>query len=79
MIKQSIQYAYEQYPVLSEYVRDHAQEMDESIMRKHIALYVNEYSLDLGEEGRKAVSTLLEVYDKLHGTSNSILPLLQSQ
>ena len=39
-------------------------EMEENVMRQHIELYVNDYSLSLGENGRKAVSTLLEVYER---------------
>ena len=42
------------------FVKQHAQEMEESVVVKHIQLYVNKYSLNLGVEGRKAVSTLLE-------------------
>ena len=42
-----------------DYVRLHAQEMDEDVMRKHIELYVNDYSLDIGEEGRQAIRRLL--------------------
>jgi 1,4-dihydroxy-6-naphthoate synthase len=45
-------------------VREHAQEMSEDVMRKHINLYVNDYSLDLGEEGLRAVETLRDVYQR---------------
>lgn len=65
LIKQSLQYAFDHYPFLSDYVKQHSQEMDESVMRQHIDLYVNNYSLGLGEEGRAAVETLLAVYKKL--------------
>jgi 1,4-dihydroxy-6-naphthoate synthase len=41
------------------YVRAHAQEMDEAVLRAHIALYVNEFTVDLGEEGLRAVEVLL--------------------
>jgi 1,4-dihydroxy-6-naphthoate synthase len=41
------------------YIRAHAQEMDEAVCRQHIALYVNEFSLALGDEGRAAIDTLL--------------------
>ena len=44
----------------------HAQEMDEEIMRKHIDLYVNDYSLDLGMEGKKAIKALYVEYKKLN-------------
>lgn len=58
LIKQSLEYAFDHYPSLTDYVKDHAQEMDESVMRQHIDLYVNQFSLDLGEEGKKAVARL---------------------
>ncbi|MGL1297118.1 MqnA/MqnD/SBP family protein, partial [Vibrio parahaemolyticus] len=48
LIKKSIEYAYLHYPHISEYVKMHSQEMSESVMRQHIDLYVNKYSLDLG-------------------------------
>ena len=62
LIKKSIEYAYTKYPVLNDYIRSHSQEMSEDVMRKHIDLYVNNYSLALGEKGKKAVMKLLEVY-----------------
>lgn len=40
------------------YVRAHAQEMDERVCQEHIALYVNEFSLDYGNEGRRAIEEL---------------------
>lgn len=58
MIRKSLEFAFEQYPIISSYVKDHAQEMDEEIMRQHIHLYVNEFSLDAGEKGKAAVETL---------------------
>ena len=66
LIRESIEYAWLRYPLLSEYVTKHAQEMQETIMRKHIDLYVNQYSLSLGEEGRKAVDTLLKISKSLN-------------
>ena len=41
------------------YIRAHAQEMDEAVCRQHIALYVNDFSLALGDEGRAAIDALL--------------------
>jgi 1,4-dihydroxy-6-naphthoate synthase len=60
VIKESIAYSWKHYPELSPFVKSHAQEMEEDVMRKHIDLYVNDYTTDLGEEGRKAVITLFE-------------------
>jgi 1,4-dihydroxy-6-naphthoate synthase len=64
LIKQSIEFAFSNYPQLNDYIRSHAQEMSEEVMRKHIDLYVNNYSLDLGEDGRAAVKKLLSVYSE---------------
>lgn len=60
VIKESLRYSWENYPSLSSFITQNAQEMQENVMRQHIDLYVNEYSEDLGEEGRKAVMTLFE-------------------
>lgn len=66
LIRKSVAYAFENYPSLPPYVVQHAQEMDEEIMRKHINLYVNDYSLDLGMEGKKAIKALYVEYRKLN-------------
>lgn len=68
LIRSSIKYSMEKYPTLSSYVIENAQEMEETVMRKHIDLYVNDYSVDLGSEGKLAVEKLLEVYNRLHGS-----------
>jgi 1,4-dihydroxy-6-naphthoate synthase len=62
LIRDSLAYSEAYYPDLSEYVIGHSQEMQESVMRQHIDLYVNQYSLSLGEEGRRAVDVLMDVY-----------------
>ena len=66
LIKKSIEYAFSNYPQLNDYIRSNAQEMSEEVMRKHIDLYVNNYSIQLGEPGKKAVLKLLEVFENLH-------------
>jgi 1,4-dihydroxy-6-naphthoate synthase len=66
LIRDSLAYAEAYYPDLSDYVTEHSQEMQESVMRQHIDLYVNQFSLSLGEEGRRAVDVLLEVYKAMH-------------
>jgi 1,4-dihydroxy-6-naphthoate synthase len=60
LIKESVLYAWKHYPVLSEFVQCHAQEMDESVMRQHIQLYVNEYTTELGEVGMHSIKTLFD-------------------
>lgn len=73
LIKASVEYAFKNnYEVLSDYVKQHAQEMSEAVMRKHIDLYVNNFSVDLGDQGKQAVLTLMEVHSK-NFTINKIL------
>ncbi len=74
LIRKSLEYAFDHYPQLSEYVKEHAQEMDEGVMRQHIDLYVNNYSLSLGTEGERAVQTLLTTYATMHQTKKEPVP-----
>jgi 1,4-dihydroxy-6-naphthoate synthase len=75
MIKQSVEYALKNnYVQLSDYVKQHAQEMSEQVMRQHIDLYVNNFSVALGNDGRHAVEKLLEVYRHVN-TANEHQPL----
>ncbi|GIV26344.1 MAG: 1,4-dihydroxy-6-naphtoate synthase [Bacteroidia bacterium] len=55
LIKESVIYAFKHPKDVMNFVKQHAQEMDESVMRQHIQLYVNDFSIDLGVEGRKAI------------------------
>ena len=66
LIKKSIEFAFSNYPLLNDYIRSHSQEMSEDVMRKHIELYVNEYSSDLGQKGIDAVKNLIAVYEQNH-------------
>lgn len=58
LIKESLSYAFTHYPLVTDYVRQHSQNMEEEVMRRHIDLYVNNFSLDLGTEGKRAILTL---------------------
>jgi 1,4-dihydroxy-6-naphthoate synthase len=60
VVRRSVEYALAHREASLPYVRQHAQEMSEEVMYKHIDLYVNEYSVDLGVEGRRAVATLFD-------------------
>lgn len=71
LIRKSLEYAFAQYPEITSYVKQHSQEMEESVMRQHIDLYVNNYSLELGDEGRKAVRKLMSVYDNMYAFAHS--------
>ncbi|HET9392309.1 MAG TPA: 1,4-dihydroxy-6-naphthoate synthase [Candidatus Rubrimentiphilum sp.] len=59
-IRRSLGYARENEKDVMKYVREHADEMDETIMRKHIELYVNEFTDEVGDEGIAAVSELFK-------------------
>lgn len=67
LIKESIEYAFSKYPELNDYIRIHSQEMSEEVMRKHIDLYVNQYSIALGSEGKSAIKKLMDVYHQTNG------------
>jgi 1,4-dihydroxy-6-naphthoate synthase len=54
-IRRSLEFAREHEGEIIAYVRAHAFEMDDAVMRAHIGLYVNEYSEDLGDAGMAAV------------------------
>ena len=58
VLRRSVEYAFAHREASVPFVRAHAQEMSDAVMYRHIDLYVNEYSVDLGEEGRRAVETL---------------------
>jgi len=66
LIRKSVEYAFDNYPALTDYVKKHSQEMEEQVMRQHIDLYVNNYSINLGGEGKAAVKKLLTVYQQVN-------------
>jgi len=59
-IRQSLQAALHDPAQADAYIKTHAQEIDDQVIRDHIGLYVNDYSLDLGSEGLAAVNGFLE-------------------
>ena len=58
IMRRSVEHAFAHPDASRDFVRAHAQEMSEDVMRRHIELYVNDYSIDLGHEGRRAVELL---------------------
>ena len=58
LIKKTVEFSFQNYPVLSPFIKEHAQAMEEDVMRKHIELYVNDYTKDLGEKGQASVEKL---------------------
>jgi 1,4-dihydroxy-6-naphthoate synthase len=60
VLRRSVEYAFAHRSASLPFVREHAQEMSEDVMYRHIDLYVNQYSIDLGAEGKRAVELLFE-------------------
>lgn len=58
-IRASVQYAFDHREASRDYVRAHAQEMSEEVCAQHIALYVNAHSLDIGDDGLRAMARLV--------------------
>ncbi|RYZ44769.1 MAG: hypothetical protein EOO14_26580, partial [Chitinophagaceae bacterium] len=67
----SVEYSFQNYPQLSSYVVQHAQAMEEEVMRKHIQLYVNEHTVHLGEEGKAAIQKFYAVYANSTGETTT--------
>ena len=71
VIRKSVEYAFKNVPDVMPYVKQHAQEMSEEVMKKHIDLYVNEYSINLGETGIKAIQLLFNKAEEIGLVKNT--------
>ena len=63
VLRRSIEYAFANPMASREWVKAHAQEMEDEVIDKHIALFVNDFSLSLGDEGRAAMQRLTALND----------------
>ena len=72
VLRRSVEYAFAHREASRPYVRAHAQEMDEEVMYKHIDLYVNQYSIDLGDDGRRAIELLFD-----RATASGLIPSIR--
>ncbi len=61
VLKNSIQYAFDNRNASRKFVKCHAQELDDNVIDGHIDLYVNKFTLSLGDVGKKAIQTLEEM------------------
>lgn len=61
VMQRSVQYAFDYPADVMPFVRQHAQEMDEAVMKAHIQLYVTRHTLDLGSDGRAAVEQMFRI------------------
>jgi 1,4-dihydroxy-6-naphthoate synthase len=60
LLTQSVEYAFQNPNESKPYIHQYAQEMDESVQQQHINLYVNNFSINLGEEGKNAIRELFK-------------------
>lgn len=61
LLRKSIEFAFANPDSPLEYMKHNAQEMDKKIMMQHVDLYVNKYSIDLGEEGKSAITKMFNL------------------
>jgi 1,4-dihydroxy-6-naphthoate synthase len=59
LLKQSVQCAFQNPSGLMRYIKKHSQELSDDVINRHIDLYVNDFSIDVGDEGKRAVTELL--------------------
>ena len=64
ILRRSVEFAFAHPEASLDYVSAHAQEMDPAVMQQHIQLYVNDYTVDLGEKGLAAVQQLFDTLGK---------------
>ena len=75
LIRKSIEHAFSNPQDSSEYVSLHAQEMKPEVMKQHIDLYVNKFSISLGDDGKKAIKTLFAEGEKAGILKKAVEPL----
>jgi 1,4-dihydroxy-6-naphthoate synthase len=78
-IRDSLHYANAHPDEVLQYCKQHSQEMDETVMKSHIDLYVNDFSLDLGQEGLAAVRRLFDEAETRGIFPRSDKPLLAEE
>ena len=78
-IRESLQYANAHPDEVLAYCKQHSQEMAETVMKNHIDLYVNDFSLDLGQEGIAAVRRLIDEAESRGVFPRSDRPLLAEE
>lgn len=74
-LRAGIDYARTHPDVAARYISEHAQEMSAEVCASHIGLYVNDFSADLGEEGVRAISCLLQRAEQAGIIPPSAVPL----
>ena len=72
ILKKSIEFAFKNPTEPLEYMKKHSQEMSEKVMMQHVDLYVNKYSIDLGKEGRNAITQMFNLAQE-----KEIIPIIE--
>lgn len=75
LIRKSIEFAFENPLDSMDFTKLNAQELDDTVIKSHISLYVNDFSIDLGEKGRSAVHFLLNKMKEFKIIENLKMPL----
>ncbi len=75
-IKKSVEYAFANTADVMPYVKCHAQEMSEDVMKKHIDLYVNQFSVDLGETGVQAIELMINKAKEIQLVNSVVEPIM---
>ncbi len=74
LLKKSIEYAFDNPDSPLAYMKKHSQEMDKNVMMQHVELYVNKYSIDLGVDGKSAISQMFNLAQE-----KNIIPQLTNE
>lgn len=75
LIMESVLYAISRRDEPVKYIKEHSQELDDSVIAEHINLYVNDYSIDIGDEGIRAVRKLLDMAEERGIIKKSSVPI----
>src|SRR5688572_1472495 len=71
LIRKSLEFAFQNYPSVPGYVKKHSQSLSEEVMLQHIDLYVNNYSLSLGDEGKTAIKKLFNCFKRVNNENDT--------
>lgn len=75
LIMESVLYAISRRDEPVKYIKEHSQELDDSVIAEYINLYVNDYSIDIGDEGIRAVRKLLDMAEEKGIIKKSSVPI----
>ncbi len=61
LLRKSVEYAFAHRGESVSYIKQHAQELEDEVINRHIDLYVNDYSLGIGDSGERAIKELFRM------------------